>query len=347
VSLETRIFPAEANLKKGITMSALPKFTMRELLEAGVHYGHRTMRWNPKMAPYLFGSRNGTHIIDLQQTAPLLHLALKKVNDVVRKNGRVLFVGTKRQASDVVAEQAKRCGQYYVNHRWLGGMLTNWKTVSVSIKALREIEAILEGNTDGLKKKELLSMERRAEKIRKSLGGIMEMGGKPDLLFIIDVNKESLALQEAKKLGVPVIAILDSNSNPDGVDFPIPGNDDAIRSIELYCRLAADAALAGIEESLGAAGVKMSDFEKRPKKEVLPAAKAEEKPAVKAEKVEAKEEKKAPVKSETKKEAVIAVSKKKEPEAEETPKKAPAKKAEAATEKKAPAKKPAAKKAAK
>ncbi|MCE3233419.1 MAG: rpsB [Rickettsiaceae bacterium] len=319
-------------------MSALPKFTMRELLEAGVHYGHRTMRWNPKMAPYLFGSRNGTHIIDLQQTAPLLHQALKKVHDVVKKNGRVLFVGTKRQASEVIAEEAKRCGQYYVNHRWLGGMLTNWKTVSVSIKALRDIEVQLEGNTDRLKKKEILSLQRRADKIRLSLGGIMEMGGKPDLLFIIDVNKESLALQEAKKLGVPVIAILDSNSNPDGVDYPVPGNDDAIRSISLYCKLAADAALAGIEESLGAAGVKMSDFEKKAQKEKLPAPKndnagEEEKPAKAAKK---SEEPKA-VKTETKKEAVRAVSKKKEvadePVAEE--------KAQA---KKAPAKKPAAKK---
>ena len=236
-------------------MTTLPKFTMRELLEAGVHYGHRTMRWNPKMAPYLFGSRNGTHIIDLQQTVPLLHQALLKVNQVVKKNGRVLFVGTKRQASETIAEEAKRCGQYYVNHRWLGGMLTNWKTISVSIKTLRAIEAKLEGNLNGLKKKEVLSLQRRAEKIRLSLGGIMDMGGKPDLLFIIDVNKESLALQEAKILGVPVIAVLDSNANPDGVDYPIPGNDDAIRSIKLYCSLVADSALAGIQESLGASGV--------------------------------------------------------------------------------------------
>lgn len=236
-------------------MSALPNFTMRELLEAGVHYGHRTMRWNPKMAPYLYGSRNGTHIIDLQQTAPMLHQALKKVNDVVKKNGRVLFVGTKRQASETIAEEAKRCGQYYVNHRWLGGMLTNWKTVSASMKALREIDAKLAGNTAGLKKKEILSMQRRADKIRLSLGGIMDMGGKPDLLFVIDVNKESLALQEAKKLGVPVIAVVDSNASPEGVDYPIPGNDDAIRSIKLYCRLVADAALGGIQASLGGAGL--------------------------------------------------------------------------------------------
>ncbi|MDA0781768.1 MAG: 30S ribosomal protein S2 [Rickettsiales bacterium] len=236
-------------------MSALPKFTMRELLEAGVHYGHRTMRWNPKMAPFLYGSRNGTHIIDLQQTAPMLHQALVKVHEVVRKNGRVLFVGTKRQASESIAEEAKRCGQYYVNHRWLGGMLTNWKTVSGSIKTLRDTEAKLEGNLAGLKKKEVLSLQRRAEKIRLSLGGIMDMGGKPDLLFVIDVNKESLALLEAQKLGVPVIAVVDSNASPDGVDYPIPGNDDAIRSIKLYCRLVADSALAGLKESLGSAGV--------------------------------------------------------------------------------------------
>jgi len=296
-------------------MSALPTFTMRELLEAGVHYGHRTMRWNPKMAPYLYGSRNGTHIIDLQQTAPLLHQALKAVRDVVKKNGRVLFVGTKRQASDVIAEEAKRCGQYYVNHRWLGGMLTNWKTVSGSIKALKDIEAILNGSKAGLKKREVLSLQRRADKIRLSLGGIMDMGGKPDLLFIVDVNKESLALQEAKKLGVPVIAILDSNSNPDCVDFPIPGNDDAIRSIRLYCRLVADAALSGISESLGSSGADIGASAELPA-EALPAPKndnakeaAAKKPAPKKEEAVKVEDKKtatkkaAPKKEEAKPEA--------------------------------------------
>lgn len=229
---------------------------MRELLEAGVHYGHKTMRWNPRMAPYLFGSRNGTHIIDLQQTAPLLHQSLQTVYDVVRKNGRVLFVGTKRQASEQIAEAAARCGQYYVNHRWLGGMLTNWNTVSASIKTLRDIEAKLTGEeAEGLKKKEILSMQRKADKLRLFLGGIMDMGGRPDLLFIIDTNKESIALLEARKLGIPVIAILDSNSNPEGVNYPIPGNDDATRAIRLYCKLISDAALAGIQESLGASGV--------------------------------------------------------------------------------------------
>ena len=237
-------------------MSSVPKFTMRELLEAGVHYGHKTMRWNPRMAPYLFGSRNGTHIIDLQQTAPLLHQALQVVYDVVRKNGRVLFVGTKRQASEQITEAATRCGQYYVNHRWLGGMLTNWNTVSKSIKTLRDIEAKLTSeDAAGLKKKEILSMQRQADKLRLFLGGIMDMGGKPDLLFIIDTNKESIALLEARKLGIPVIAILDSNSNPEGVSYPIPGNDDATRAIKLYCKLVSDAALAGIQESLGASGL--------------------------------------------------------------------------------------------
>lgn len=241
-------------------MSNIPAFTMRELLEAGVHYGHKTMRWNPRMAPYLFGSRNGTHIIDLQQTAPLLHQALQVVYDVVRKNGRVLFVGTKRQASEQITEAANRCGQYYVNHRWLGGMLTNWNTVSKSIKTLRDIESKLVGEeAAGLKKKEILSLTRQADKLRLFLGGIMDMGGKPDLLFIIDTNKESIALSEAKKLGIPVIAIVDSNSNPDGVNYPIPGNDDATRAIRLYCKLVSDAALAGIQESLGSAGVDIAN----------------------------------------------------------------------------------------
>lgn len=251
-------------------MSALPKFTMRELLEAGVHYGHKTMRWNPRMASYLFGSRNGIHIIDLQQTVPLLHNALRVVYEVVKANGRVLFVGTKRQASDPIAEAAKRCGQYYVNHRWLGGMMTNWKTVSQSIKTLKQIDIKLAegGNATGLTKKEMLGMQRDREKLERSLGGIMEMGGKPDLLFIIDTNKESLAMAEAKKLGIPVIAVLDSNSNPEGVDFPIPGNDDATRAIELYCRLVADASLLGIQESLAASGVDVGARDVAPTEEL-------------------------------------------------------------------------------
>ena len=265
--------------------SQIPQFTIRELLEAGVHFGHRTMRWNPRMAPYLYGSRNGSHIIDLQQTAPLLHQGLKVVYDVVKNNGRILFVGTKRQASIPIAEAASRCGQYYVNHRWLGGMLTNWKTVSGSIKTLRELEANLENEDLKLSKKETLTMQRQSDKLRKSLGGIMDMGGKPDLLFIIDTNKESLAMQEAKKLGVPVIAILDSNSNPKGVDYPIPGNDDATRALELYCKLVSDAALAGIQESLGAAGVDIGASENPESERIVENNKAEAKAPVKKQEV--------------------------------------------------------------
>ncbi|PIR37156.1 MAG: 30S ribosomal protein S2 [Alphaproteobacteria bacterium CG11_big_fil_rev_8_21_14_0_20_39_49] len=322
---------------------------MRELLEAGVHYGHRTMRWNPKMAPFLYGSRNGTHIIDLQQTAPMLHQALVKVHEVVRKNGRVLFVGTKRQASESIAEEAKRCGQYYVNHRWLGGMLTNWKTVSGSIKTLRDTEAKLEGNLAGLKKKEVLSLQRRADKIRLSLGGIMDMGGKPDLLFVIDVNKESLALLEAQKLGVPVIAIVDSNASPDGVDYPIPGNDDAIRSIKLYCRLVADSALAGLKESLGSAGVDLGSAADIPA-EILPlpkndnakkvsAAKENKKPAAKATKADEKAEEKKPAAqkaSDKKDEKATAAKEDKKPEAKKADakeEKKPAEKAKKADDK--------------
>ncbi len=247
-------------------MVELPKFTIRDLLESGVHYGHKTMRWNPRMASYLFGSRNGIHIIDLQQTVPLLHRALNVVYEVVKNNGRVLFVGTKRQASELVAEAAKRCGQYYVNHRWLGGMLTNWKTVSLSIKTLRDIEEKLQNRENsGLTKKEILGLEREYEKLQRSLGGIVNMGGKPDLLFVIDTNKESLAMAEAKKLGIPVVAVLDSNSNPEGVDFPIPGNDDATRAIELYCKLISDSALLGISEGLSASGVDIGANENLPK----------------------------------------------------------------------------------
>jgi small subunit ribosomal protein S2 len=241
-------------------MSEFPEFTIRQLLDAGVHFGHKTMRWNPKMSSYLYGSRSGIHIIDLQQTVPMLHKALEVVRDVVKANGRVLFVGTKRQASDIVAEAAKRCGQYYVNHRWLGGMMTNWSTISVSIKTLRSMEEqIAAENTGGaygrLTKKELLELTRQRDKLERSLGGIKDMGGKPDLLFIIDTNKEELAVKEALKLGIPTIAILDSNSNPDGITYPIPGNDDATRAIKLYCKLVSDAALCGIELGMAAAGV--------------------------------------------------------------------------------------------
>ncbi|PZQ44954.1 MAG: 30S ribosomal protein S2 [Micavibrio aeruginosavorus] len=232
---------------------AMPQFTMRQLLEAGVHFGHHTRRWNPQMRPYIFGVRNGIHILDLQQSVPLLNTALKSVRDIVANGGRVLFVGTKRQAADKVAESAKRCGQYYVNHRWLGGMMTNWKTITLSINRLREVEQLL-AKPEGLTKKEILMMSREKEKLELSLGGIKEMGGQPDALFIIDVNKEDIAVQEANKLGIPVFAILDSNSSPKGVDYPVPGNDDALRAIELYCDLFADAILDGIQAEVGRSG---------------------------------------------------------------------------------------------
>ena len=230
---------------------ALPEFSMRQLLEAGVHFGHQTHRWNPKMAPYIFGARSGIHIMDLSQTVPLLHQALVQVREVASKGGRVLFVGTKRAASEPVAVAAKRCAQYYVNHRWLGGMLTNWQTISDSISRLRELEALMgEGGEDtGLTKKENLKLTRELEKLDKALGGIKDMGGKPDLMFVIDTNKEGIAIKEARRLGIPVIAILDTNSNPASADMPIPGNDDAARAIQLYCELVADAVLDGMTEA--------------------------------------------------------------------------------------------------
>jgi small subunit ribosomal protein S2 len=233
----------------------LPTFTMRQLLEAGVHFGHTTRRWNPRMAPYLFGVRNGTHIIDLEQSVPMLYRALGAIRDIVAAGGRVLFVGTKRQASEKVAEAASRCGQYYVNHRWLGGMLTNWRTISNSIKRLRELDSRLAEQNLGLTKKELLQLTRERDKLEQALGGIKEMGGLPDVLFIIDTNKEAIAVAEANKLHIPVVAIVDSNSNPQGVDFPVPGNDDALRAISLYCDLVADAVIDGIQQEMVASGV--------------------------------------------------------------------------------------------
>jgi small subunit ribosomal protein S2 len=229
-------------------------FSMRQLLDAGVHYGHHTRRWNPKMSSYIFGERNNIHIINLDKTVPLLDVALKAVRDVVAQGGRVLFVGTKRQASERIAEAAKRCGQYYVNHRWLGGMLTNWKTVSQSIRRLREYENVLEQSV-GYTKKEVLSLTRMRDNLERSLGGIKEMGGVPDLLFIIDTNKESIAIQEANTLGIPVVAVIDTNSDPAGINYPIPGNDDAMRAIELYCHLIANAVLEGLQMQLESAGV--------------------------------------------------------------------------------------------
>lgn len=232
----------------------MPSFTMKDLLEAGVHFGHHTRRWNPKMQQYIFGVRNGVHIIDLQQTVPMLGNALQSMRDIVANGGRVLFVGTKRQAQDKIKESAKRSGQYYVNHRWLGGMLTNWKTISNSINRLREIEDILGKGETGLKKKELLMMQRERDKLELSLGGIKDMGGQPDAIFIVDVQQEDIAVKEANNLGIPVFAIIDSNVDPDGVDFPIPGNDDALRAISLYCDLFADAILDGIQAEMANAG---------------------------------------------------------------------------------------------
>jgi small subunit ribosomal protein S2 len=235
---------------------ALPEFSMRGLLESGAHFGHRQQRWNPKMSRYIYGARNDIHIMDLTQTVPLLHQALVALRDVAASGGRILFVGTKRQASDPVAAAAKRCAQYYVNHRWLGGTLTNWQTISNSIRRLRTIEeTLLSAEQSGLTKKELLGLLREQDKLERALGGIKEMGGLPNMLFVIDTNKEAIAIAEAKKLGIPVTAILDSNSNPDGIAYPIPGNDDAARAIALYCDLAARAIIDGLGQGQVEAGV--------------------------------------------------------------------------------------------
>ena len=248
---------------------ALPDFTMRQLLESGAHFGHQSHRWNPKMAPYIYGARNSIHIIDLAQTVPLLHQALKTVSDTVAKGGRVLFVGTKRQASDEIAAAAKRSAQYFVNARWLGGMLTNWKTISASITRLRKLDEQLGEGAKGLTKKERLMLSREREKLETALGGIKDMGGVPDLVFVIDTNKEALAIKEANRLKIPVIAILDTNSDPDGIAFPIPANDDAGRAIQLYCDLIARAAIDGIGRSQGSQGVDLGEAE-APLAEELP-----------------------------------------------------------------------------
>ncbi len=241
---------------------ALPDFSMRQLLEAGAHFGHQTHRWNPKMDKFIFGSRSNIHIIDLSQSIPLLHQALVKVREVAAGGGRILFVGTKRQASDPIAVAAKRCAQYYVNHRWLGGTLTNWRTVSGSIARLRELEGLLEGGEGaGRLKKEILKLTRERDKLELSLGGIKDMGGIPDLMFVIDTNKEAIAIQEARKLNIPVIAILDTNCNPDGITYPIPGNDDAARAIQLYCDLMADSVLDGLAAGQSASGVDLGASE--------------------------------------------------------------------------------------
>lgn len=225
-------------------------FTLRDLLEAGVHFGHHPRRWNPKMAPYIYGERNKVHIIDLQITAPLLHRALKAITEVVAKGGRILFVGTKRQASQKIAEAAKACGQYYINHRWLGGTLTNWSTISKSIKKLEDFETKLSGEASGLTKKEALRLSREKLKLDLALGGIRSMGGRPDLVVVIDTNKEAIAIEEAAKLNIPVVAVLDTNSSPEGITYPVPGNDDAGKAIDLYCKLFVEAVLQGLQVEL-------------------------------------------------------------------------------------------------
>ncbi|MBX9739156.1 MAG: 30S ribosomal protein S2 [Beijerinckiaceae bacterium] len=253
---------------------ALPEFSMRSLLEAGAHFGHQSHRWNPKMAPFIFGTRNNIHIIDLAQSVPLLHQALKAVSDTVSKGGRVLFVGTKRQAADQIADAARRSAQYYINSRWLGGMLTNWKTISGSIQRLRKLDEQLGAGAAGLTKKERLMLSRERDKLEKALGGIKDMGGTPDLIFVIDTNKEQLAIKEANRLGIPVAAIVDTNCDPDGITYAVPGNDDAGRAIALYCDLIARAAIDGISRSQGSSGMDMGEAE-APVAEALPAAEAE------------------------------------------------------------------------
>ncbi|MCL4187225.1 MAG: 30S ribosomal protein S2 [Rhodobacteraceae bacterium] len=248
---------------------ALPDVSLRQLLEAGVHFGHQTQRWNPRMAEYIYGDRNGIHIIDLTQTLPMFETALRVIRDTVARGGRILFVGTKRQAQRSIAEAAEKCAQYYINHRWLGGTLTNWKTVSQSIARLKQIDEVLAGGAEGLTKKERLQIEREQAKLQASLGGIREMGGVPDLLFVIDVNKEDLAIAEAGKLGIPVVAVVDSNCSPKGVSHVVPGNDDAARAIALYCDLVARAALDGMSAQLGAAGVDLGALEEVPAEEAL------------------------------------------------------------------------------
>jgi small subunit ribosomal protein S2 len=234
---------------------AFPKFTMKELIEAGVHFGHHTRRWNPKMAPYVFGVKDKVHIIDLQKTVPMLYAGLMALRNTVANGGKVLFVGTKRQAQDIIKEAAEVCGQYYVNARWLGGLLTNWKTVVNSIKKLKKLEADA-ANAEGLglTKKETAKMELESRKLHSTLGGVMDMNGSPDILFVIDVAKEDLAVLEANRLGIPVVGICDTNSDPSSIDYPIPGNDDAIKALKLYADLAVKSVLDGLEEQLKQSG---------------------------------------------------------------------------------------------
>ena len=312
----------------------LPAFSMRELLEAGVHFGHQTHRWNPKMGPYIYGTRNKIHIIDLSQTVPHLYRALQFVRDTVAGGGRVLFVGTKRQASQPIAEAAKRCGQFYVNHRWLGGMLTNWQTISKSIKRLKELDAQLESDEAlGLTKKEMLQLTRQQAKLERALGGIRDMGGLPDLIFVIDTNREEIAVHEANNLKIPVVAVLDTNCNPDGIAFPIPGNDDATRAIKMFCDLVSATVLDGIQEELAGQGVDTGAAEKTPA-EPATAKATEEKPKGKAETEKTAETGKKAGKAEKEPEkAREADAKDKDRKKAEPEKKAPAKKAEKSEDK--------------
>ena len=259
---------------------ALPDFSMRQLLEAGVHFGHQTHRWNPKMGPYIYGARNNIHIIDLAQTVPLLYRALQQVSETVAGGGRLLFVGTKRQASDAIADAARRCAQYYVNSRWLGGTLTNWKTISHSIDRLRKLDEMLDAGVQGLTKKELLSLTREREKLVRALGGIRDMGGVPDLLFVIDTNKEAIAIAEARRLNIPVAAVVDTNCDPVGITFPIPGNDDAGRAVALYCDLVARAAIEGISRGQSDRGIDVGEAETVPVEPTLEDIGGAEEPAI-------------------------------------------------------------------
>ena len=312
----------------------LPAFSMRELLEAGVHFGHQTHRWNPKMGPYIYGTRNKIHIIDLSQTVPQLYRALQFVRDTVAGGGRVLFVGTKRQASQPIAEAAKRCGQFYVNHRWLGGMLTNWQTISKSIKRLKELDAQLESDEAlGLTKKEMLQLTRQQAKLERALGGIRDMGGLPDLIFVIDTNREEIAVHEANNLKIPVVAVLDTNCNPDGIAFPIPGNDDATRAIKMFCDLVSATVLDGIQEELSGQGIDTGAAEKTPA-EPATAKATEAKPKGEAEAEKTAETGKKAGKAEKEPEkAKEADTKDKDEKKAEPAKKTPAKKAEKSEDK--------------
>jgi small subunit ribosomal protein S2 len=311
-----------------MSKTELPKFTIKHLLEAGAHFGHKSMRRNPKMARYIHGERNKVSIIDLNKTANLLHRSLKIVKEIAKNNGRILFIATKKQAMDAVEEAAKRCGQYYVNFRWLGGMLTNWKTVSRSIKTLKKIEEQLADTEVGYNKKEKLVLERKRLKLERALGGIKEMGGYPDLVFIIDVNKEAMAVAEAKKLNVPIMAILDTNCNPDGITFPIPANDDSTKTIKLFCRLISDAALEGVKESMAASGIDLSKLEGKEIKNISDLrGKEPEKKSEKAPHKKEEESDKPKAKHRAKKEIIVKSSEEKKSDEDKSEKKVVAKSA--------------------